>query len=198
MAFFVEDVAQIRFVVSLVRRVAADLEPTLEIQDKAFNATGGRARVLTELRRFLQDVRGAQDLPDILVIAMDCDCQRRARVAQELGAVVGDLNVARCIVLALPEPHIERWYLADQAALQRITGAPGMPPLPPPRCRKDLFKRALMDSFAAGGLFPSLGGAEYAEDIVTEMDLYEASSNDSSLGAFVTDLRACLHREVAP
>jgi len=72
-----------------------------------------------------------------------------------------------------------------------------MPALPPPRCRKDLFKRALMDSFTAGGLFPSLGGAEYAEDIVSEMDVYEASSNDSSLGAFVTDLRACLHRGVA-
>jgi len=114
--FFVEDVAQINFIVSLVRRVASDLDPTLDIQDRALNATGGRARVLAELRGFLQDVRSGHILPDALVIAMDCDCQRRARVAQELDRVVADVNVAGCTVFALPEPHIERWYMAGRAA----------------------------------------------------------------------------------
>jgi hypothetical protein len=39
------------------------------------------------------------------------------------------------------------------------------------------------------GTPPTLGGIEFARDIVEELDLYRAGKHDRSLGAFVDDLR---------
>ncbi|MBI2913688.1 MAG: hypothetical protein HYY03_07185 [Chloroflexi bacterium] len=197
LALFLEDIGQMRFVNSLIKRVATEHSPPLDVEAVTRNATGGKARVVAELRRYLRDLILGEDVPDILVIAVDCDCQSRTRLARALTQLVNEASVASCLVLGLPEPHVERWYLADQAAIQRVTRAPGMPALPPPRCRKDLFKRALSDAFAAGGLYPPLGGIEYAEEIVREMDLAVAAASDSSLNAFVGGLRSCFQRSLA-
>lgn len=192
-ALFVEDIGQVRFLTRLMERVAAEQEPSLQARIITRNATGGGARVIAELRRFVRDLPTEEETPDLIVVALDCDCRRRSRVVRDLQKLLAG-RVSSEIVFALPEPHVERWYLADQAALQRVTGAPGMPSLPPPRCRKDLFKRALADAFGAGDLYPSLGGVEYAEEIVSEMDLSVAARNDASLGAFIQDFRHCVTR----
>ncbi len=79
--------------------------------------------------------------------------------------------------------------MADPVALQLVTGSPGLAALPPIRCQRDLYKMRLREEFAKGGVTPPLGGAEYADEIVSAMDIYRASKNDTSFDTFVRDLR---------
>ena len=49
-----------------------------------------------------------------------------------------------------------------------------------------------MKAVREAGHPPTLGGLEFAQELVGAMDLYRASKNDHSLGAFVNDLRGKL------
>lgn len=62
------------------------------------------------------------------------------------------------------------------------------------KCERHYYKNKLRETIRAGGSPPTLGGLEIAEDLVREMDLYRAGKNDSSLGAFVNDLRTKYRR----
>ena len=92
------------------------------------------------------------------------------------------------MVMAIPDPHIERWLLLDGAAFRYVVGrgcdAPGL------KCDRDLYKQALIKAIIDAGIMPSFGGIEFAEDIVRQMDLQRAMNEDQSLRRFLTDVRA--------
>ena len=73
------------------------------------------------------------------------------------------------MVLAIPDPHIERWLLLDGAAFKAVFGtgcdAPDL------KCERNHYKRQLMDAIQSAGTTPRLGGIEYAEEIVQHMNL---------------------------
>ena len=57
-------------------------------------------------------------------------------------------------------------------------------------CKIGLSSRAI----AQGGHPATLGGVEFAPELVEAMDLYRAGRNDSSLKAFIDDFRAKLRQ----
>jgi hypothetical protein len=93
---------------------------------------------------------------------------------------------------AIPDPHVERWMLADPAAFQ-VVFKRGCT-LPAVKCEKDLYKKLLLEEIQKSGVNPPLGGEEYSSDIVERMELGQIG--DDSLGRAVRDLRAMIRRWV--
>ena len=76
------------------------------------------------------------------------------------------------LILAIPDPHVERWLLLDGAAFKSVFGR-GCD-APDRKCDRGRYKRRLAESIVAAGVTPILGGIEFAEDIVQCMDIERA------------------------
>ena len=60
------------------------------------------------------------------------------------------------------------------------------------KCERNHYKRLLADAVRRGDHPPTLGGIEFATELVDAMDLYRAGKDDSSLRTFVDAFRAKL------
>ena len=181
-ALFVEDDAHRNVIETLVRRIAGEYGVRVQLDWR--NATGGYGRVISEFDGFLRDLkRQGAPWPDLLIVATDANCKGLNERAGEIG---GRDDVVP-VILALPDPHIERWLLLDGAAFKAVFGrgcdAPDL------KCDRNHYKQRLIEAIHATGVRPSLGGIEYAEDIMREMDFDRAARVDRSFGRFVADLR---------
>ena len=92
--------------------------------------------------------------------------------------------------VACPEPHIERWFFADPAAFQAAVGS--APAMPSRKCERGYYKRLLSNAVTAAGHPATLGGIEFARDLVEKMNLYEAGKAERSLKAFLDELESRL------
>ncbi|RMH95473.1 MAG: hypothetical protein D6681_13100, partial [Calditrichaeota bacterium] len=121
LVYFFEDIAQERFVRALVRRAIQNKEDSIE--EYVLNATRG-SRVWVEFRQFLWDLKqGQTPFPDVLIVVIDGNCRGHRQVQQDIMQEVWKKQVgvpAEKVVCAVPDPHIERWYLEDQRALTSI------------------------------------------------------------------------------
>lgn len=184
---FCEDIAQENFIKALVERAAQELNVNVEIIMRS--AIHG-SRVWKELKAYLNySVKHRVNPPDVLVIVLDSDCKRRNEVknsVMNLIAARGLQNVP--VVCAIPEPHIERWYLEDQSALLQV-----LPKANPQklsyRCERDRYKQALLQAIRAADIEPLLGGAEYGGDIARALD---PNRMDDSFKAFWKELLQAL------
>ncbi|HOE12871.1 MAG TPA: AAA family ATPase [bacterium] len=177
---FVEDFGHQEVVGGLVRRLAQ--ESGIEINLKILNASGGSGMVLHELQRYVRDLQTG-NLPDLLIAAIDANCQGITKRRNEILNRAGDLK--DLTVCALPNPHIERWLLIDSAAFKKVLGAGCW--APGGKCERDRYKHQLLDAVRESGVLPIIGGMEHAKDIVLAMDLNKVK--DRSLGRFLKDLR---------
>lgn len=182
---FVEDKTHELVVGALVRKIA--LAKGIDVKLTARSARRGIGKVKEEFDRYLLDVKRQSDLrPDLIVVATDANCkglnERRKEIWRQ--------DAVAPVVCAIPDPHVERWLLADGAAFKSVFGkgcqAPDL------KCERDRYKQLLMQQIMSTGIVPSLGGIEYAVDIVDAMDLDRAASFDPSLKAFVDDLRTAI------
>jgi len=192
--YFLEDIAHEKFIAALVRRVGQEAGLASEaLEHVVYNASGGKGRTMTELRRFLRDAeRGIVPPTPVLVVAIDGNCQGYTEKHNEIRRVAGDYGYAGQLVCAIPDPHIERWYMADPGGLQQAIGA-GVRPVPPAyKCERGRYKQAILGVFADVGIKPLLGGAEYGNDVVKAMDLYAAQQADPALKHFVDHLKEAL------
>jgi hypothetical protein len=150
------------------------------------NARRGHGAVVQEFTQYLRDLKRQGGLPDLVVIGTDANCKgyngRRAQLPLE------DCPVPA--VVAIPDPHIERWLLLDGAACKAALGQGCQ--APDHKCARDRYKEALNRAVMNAGIVPSLGGIEFAEDIVQAMDLDRAARADASLKRFRDDLQAAL------
>jgi len=96
-------------------------EKNQQVSIEVLNATEG-SKVWEELRQYLQECsRGKRRLPDLLVVVKDGNCEGLQQVRRRIQELV-----RKCapqipqLVSAVPDPHIERWYLEDQKALNAI------------------------------------------------------------------------------
>ncbi len=94
------------------------------------------------------------------------------------------------MVLAVPDPHVERWLLLDGAAFKAVFGQGRE--APDRKCSRNRYKDLLIAAIRAAGRTTYLGGIEYAEDIVHRMDLDRAARSDASLRSFIDDLRTAI------
>ena len=188
-AYFLEDAAQERFVPPLVRRIAE--KDDLEVSPRVYNATGGKGPAIKEFERFLSDVKtGRLSLKErLLVVSVDGNCNGSHNVKKAIQAVAKRSGVDIDPISAVPDPHIERWFLLDGPLLQRMWGCP-LPILPKNKCDRDRYKQLLAESAAyVGSVF---GGVEYGEDIAQKMDMDKAVGQHKDFKDFVHDTRTSL------
>ena len=179
-ALFVEDFAHQKVIGALVQRLAD--ESCIDVQFNWRSAVRGHGRVVRELRDYLRDLRGqGSPLPDLIIVATDANCRGLNERVREM-----DQTTPAPMILAIPDPHIERWLLLDSAAFKTAVGR-GCD-APDRKCDRDLYKRRLAAAIHAAGIMPSLGGIEFAEDIVQSMDINRAKRADRSFQRFVDPL----------
>ncbi|MCL6431449.1 MAG: DUF4276 family protein [Anaerolineae bacterium] len=189
--YFLEDIAHAQFVTAVVQRVAESLH--LSVTHDVRNASGGRGRVMHELRNYLRDMcAGHIEMAPLIVVAIDGNCSRWQQRRREILDMALSAGYAGNVVCAVPSPHIERWYLADLDAFRSAVPGSNPPQLPSRKCERGYYKKALMDAFRATGVIPQLGGAEYARDIVARMRFEKAARRDPAFSRFVGDLSGAL------
>ncbi len=192
--YFLEDVGQEVFLQALVVRIAQDVGlDSKKLRHDARSTTGGKGRVITELRKFLRDVQSSRTTSfDILVIAIDGNCQGYLDKRKELQSIVERSGYNDAVVYAIPDPHIERWYLEDAVALAQAIGADINPNTPRYKCDRGRYKNALREAFKQASILPPLGGIEYAADIVRALNFYAIGKADAGFKHFEAELRHCL------
>ena len=184
---FVEDRAHEEFLKPLLARVAR--EEHVEVWSRVRSASGGHGRALREFKLYqhIMEKGAPSTVPaDLVVVAIDGNCSTFEEVRKSIrNSAIPTLSDR--LVVACPDPHIERWYLADPQSFEVIVGH--RPSVAPKKCVRDRYKQVLATSIRSGGHPAPLGGIEFARELVAEMDLYRAGKADSSLGAFLDDLR---------
>ena len=181
-ALFVEDDAHQQVIGALVQRIADEFEIDIRLDWR--NAVGGHGKVIAELNHYLRDLRRQVSLrPDLIIVATDANCKGLNERRREIGSP----DAPAPMILAIPDPHIERWLLLDGAAFKEVFGH-GCD-APDQKCDRDRYKQRLIEAIHAAGTAPRLGGIEYAEDIVNHLHLDRAGRADRSFGAFVLELR---------
>ena len=107
---FVEDRAHEAFVKPLLTRLAR--EEDIEAWPRVRSATGGHGRAISEFKlyqRVTAQSGASSTLADLVVVAIDGNCSTfaaaRKRLQDTAIAMVRDRLVVAC-----PDPHIERWY----------------------------------------------------------------------------------------
>lgn len=185
-ALFVEDLAHQEFLTALLSRLAD--EYGFQYRPNWRNVRRGHGAVVNELKEYLRDLqRDRTGLPDLVVVATDANCKGINGRLKELRDVTEKFLPIR-IAYAVPDPHIERWLLLDSAAFKAVFGRGCK--APDQKCERARYKKLLIETILETGITPSLGGVEFAADIVHEMDITRAEQNDHSLGLLLKELRA--------
>jgi hypothetical protein len=192
--YFLEDIAQQRFICALVERVACGLGLTpADLYHDVRNATGGEGQTMSSLRAFLHRCSGIADPPfDLLVVAIDGNCSTYSARRDEIGRLVSQAEYPGLFACAVPNPHVERWYIADPTGFQQAVAGPAPPSVPRYKCERARYKRGLSDALREAGLEAPLGGAEYGDEIAQHIDLQRAGRSDSSFKHFRDDVRQAL------
>jgi len=183
-ALFVEDYAHRQVIGALVQRIAEECEIAIHLDWR--NAVGGHGKVIAELNDYMRDLRRqGGPWPDLIVVATDANCKGINERTREIGG----RDEPAPMILAIPDPHIERWLLLDGAAFKTVFGQGCS--APNRKCSRNRYKQLLIEAICAAGHTPILGGLEYAEDIVHHMDIDRAARADRSrsLRHFVEELR---------
>ena len=183
-ALFVEDEAHRQIIGPLVHRIAAEQGAAVRLNWRS--AVRGRGKVAHELRAYLRDLaRQGNPSPDMVVVATDANCDGLNERVREIDRHAQEARAP--VILAIPDPHVERWLLLDGAAFKAAVGQ-GCD-APDQKCDRGRYKQRLIEAIRDAGVTPILGGLEYAEDILQRMDIDRAAQADKSFARFVDGLR---------
>jgi hypothetical protein len=185
---FVEDHAHEEFLKAVLYRLAREEGKSILVRVRS--ARGGHGRVLTEFALYQKSVLkapGDMTIPDLLVIAIDANCKRFNNARKDIEATIEPPFRTRAIV-ACPDPHVERWYLADPTSFAEAVGI--RPKVGRKKCERDHYKMILSRAVVEAGHPPTLGGIEFAREIVDVMHLYHAGRAEASLKHFLDETTA--------
>jgi len=187
---FVEDRAHEAFLVPMLQRIARD--ESIVVSPRVRSGVGGHGRAVAELTLYQRVVeKGAPDFapPDLLIAVIDGNCSTFTKAKKAIEQAT-KAPFSHRLVVACPDPHVERWYLADPASFKDVVGH--QPTIGKKKCVRHYYKNALANAVRKAGHPATLGGIEFAPELVERMDLYRAGKNERSLKAFVDDLRGKL------
>ena len=88
---------------------------------------------------------------------------------------------------AVPDPHIERWYLSDPVGLKSAFDSDHRPVVPQYQCERAIYKTELRRVLSGMGVNSPLGGVEFGDKISEWIDLPRAEESDGSLKQFSDD-----------
>lgn len=184
---FVEDRAHEQFLKPLISRIAK--EEGVQVESRVRSARGGHPRAIGEFvvyQNLLETGGAGEEHPVLVIVAIDGNCMTSAKKRTEIQKAT-KASFAHRLVPACPDPHVERWYLADPDSFHDVVGR--RPTVGRKKCERAYYKKILVESIRAAGHPVTLGGIEFAPDLVGAMDLYRAGKNDASLHDFVEALR---------
>ena len=184
---FAEDRAHEEFVGALLRRICREQNLSLEL--KLISARRGSPKMKHELSTYQKLVQQGQGSPDVLIVVRDTNCSSPNEVHTETEEWI-DKRLFAHFVVACPEPHIERWFMADPSSLQQVVGDECQPGKI--KCERGRYKKMLVDAIRSGGNETRLRGIDFAKDLVKEMDFYRAGKNEPSLKTFVEEVRGVM------
>jgi hypothetical protein len=182
---FCEDVAHERFMQALLKRLTFDAGVRVDIQIRV--ARGGHGRVISELVTYLRLV---QTSPDLLIVAVDANCAGWTQARRDIRNQIDPSRFPNSVV-ACPDPHIERWYLADPPSLSLQLGVNVQRRRV--KCERGRYKNILTGALMSAGHIVTFGGAEFGDEIVQAMDLYRASKAEPSLANAIDHLQSFLN-----
>ena len=140
---FAEDLAHDLVLKAMLARVLREANLLFQINTRS--AVGGHGRAISELKLYQKAVaKGAPGLmiPDLLVVAIDANCKRYVEARNEIQAAT-DNSLAGDVIVACPDPHIERWFFADPASFGRAVGV--IPTRERRKCERNHYKILLRD-----------------------------------------------------
>jgi hypothetical protein len=192
-AVFLEDSAQEAIIPPIFMRLATEEGFTPdELDIQVLSARGGGS--LSAFRQFIKDARKHGHLQaDLLIVGADANC-KGFTTRRNLVQKAATKSPYQEIITAIPDPHIERWYLLDTAALSRAVGVQLVVNPPAYKCEKNHYKTLLRQAFLRSGVVPPLGGIEYGPLIAQYTNLYSASKQDHGLADYIESARAWLKR----
>jgi len=188
---FGEDYGHEAVVKAVIERVADDLG--MNICVKVRSSRGGYGTMQAELATFVRDlVRQPAGRPDLLVLATDANCVGRRKREEQLLPILEPLTGLLPTVMAIPDPHIERWLLIDSHAFKAVLGRGCSAPAT--KCQRGLYKDLLAKAISDTGVRPLIGGIEHAEEIVNAMDIPRIRLTEESFGRLIGDLERELRK----
>ncbi len=192
LTLFAEDAFHQDFLEALIDRFSREYGVAVTL--RPYSVRGGITRMHHELGEFLRDLQKDRDeLPDAILAATDANCDGYVSRRNLLEDVVANFERFRYLmVYAIPDPHVERWMMADADAFRAVFGRGCT--LPARKCERALYKRLLAQEILKAGIRAPLGGREFAADIVREMNLPRAELAEASLGRLLTDLRGLFNQ----
>jgi len=192
--FFLEDSAQEVFICAMVERLIQDEGKNLRDYDlRVLSSRGGGS--IRAYKDFLGQVKKRKYLDaDVLIVGSDGNCNGFAKRKQQLMDASQSIPYP-VVISAVPDPHIERWYLLDSQALAEAAGVPVQVVSPTVKCDKNHYKNLLKKALTEQGIIPPLGGAEYGSIVAKSMDVYRAGTVDHSLRDFIDQVRSWLRRQ---
>jgi hypothetical protein len=128
---FAEDRAHEEWLRSLLARLGRETGKNIIVRVRS--ARGGHGRVIDELQTYQLMRRRtiSTSFPDLLVIAIDANCRNFVAAQQEIQDAPNP-EFQHLAIKATPDPHIERWYLADLESFHRVVGI--TPNVPADKC----------------------------------------------------------------
>jgi hypothetical protein len=177
-ALFGEDVGHEFSLSALITRFAVQHDVTMQL--KTISSRGGITKVHHEFDQYLSDIqRGRIVRPDLIVVATDSNCIGYAPRRHQIEKVAEKHpGLTESVAYAIPDPHIERWLLADPEAFRDVVGKGCT--LPKLKCNKDEYKNLLYQSVRDAGVRPVFGGLEYAEEIMKTANLARIEKSEPS------------------
>ena len=186
---FAEDLAHEKFLEPMLERVAR--EEGVKVWTRVISARGGHGRAIREFKNYQRTKDKLDREPGALVVVgIDGNCSTFAKAREEIQNSTIPTLIDQ-LVVACPDPHVERWYLADPKSFETVVGH--RPRILSNKCERDYYKHVLSEAVNKAGHPTPLGGIEFAPELVEEMNLYRAGRSNSSLKAFLGDLRAKLN-----
>jgi hypothetical protein len=183
---FTEDRAHEEWIRPLLEGLAMEEKALVRVRVRS--ARGGHGRVFAELKTYQQGFEKGigGSMPDLLVAAVDANCSTFVEAQNKIQEVLRP-EFQGCTVKATPDPHIERWFLADLETFHAVVGI--TPEIEAGKCVRDYYKTMLAKAFEEAGHPPTLGGIEFARELVYALDYFRAGKADNSLKHFLEEIR---------
>ena len=184
---FVEDRAHEEFLKPFISRIAR--EESVSVYLRVRSARGGHGHAIREYelyQKLLEKGLWGDSVPDLIIVAIDSNCATFSKKKDEILRAT-KLSFKDLLVTACPDPHVERWYLSDPISFHQVIGY--MPKVGKRKCVRDYYKNMLIQAIQSAGHPVTLGGVEFAPELITAMDLYRAGQNHHCLKAFVDQVR---------
>ena len=191
---FVEDVAQENLIRKLFFRIAKESGLDPERLDVSVPYSRGGASIQA-LKRYLNDYSIESDV-DCFVLGSDGNCNGFTEKKRTLQKNLEKFGALDRTILAIPDPHIERWYVIDPKALSKAVGATIRNNSPKHKCDKGHYKKILQKAILSANVEPLQGGAEYGQDVGEHLDFYKISKEDSGFRFFVEQVKAWVSERI--